>query len=266
MKTLESSFQSLVGALSGLDCVRAIGKTGGAALPTDGFSDIDLFLFCDRLPTRSEREALYRSLSGRCSVENYGEFEHPHWGLADSLLLGEQEVYPMFFSKDAFVDSVRSILRGERIEREANYFYPTGRCASILGMHACFDPDGFLEQLKQRCGNYPDALRNALLNAYLPKIDDEEDFQRAIRRGDVLFFHSTLDLALDSFLQALFALNRVYFPSRKRSLDFIRSFRIKPNDCEERLLRVVQMSVLPDTLSDAYNVWQSLCAELIGLW
>ena len=119
--------------------------------------------------------------------------------------------------------------------------------------------------MKQRCGNYPDALRNALLNAYLPKIDDEEDFQRAIRRGDVLFFHSTLDLALDSFLQALFALNRVYFPSRKRSLERIASFQIKPHDCEERLLRVVEMSSKPKTLSDAYDVWQQLCVELIKL-
>ena len=265
MKTLESSFQSLIDALSRIDCVRAIGKTGGAALPTDGFSDIDLFVFCDRLPTRAERETLYRSLSGNCSVEDYGEFEHPHWGLVDSLLLVEQEVYPMFFMRDTFVDSVRSILRGERIEREANYFYPTGRCASILGMHPIYDPHAYLAGLKQLCQQYPDSLRNALMNAHLPKLDDEEDFQRAIRRGDVLFFHSTLDLALDSFLQALFALNRVYFPSRKRSLEKVASFQIKPQDCEERLLRVVEMSSKPNTLSDAYDVWQQLCTELIEL-
>lgn len=263
MKTLESSFQSLVGALSRLDCVRAIGKTGGAALPTDGFSDIDLFVFCEWLPTREERTAVYIALSGSCSVAKFGETEHPHWGLVDSLLFGEQEVYPMFFSKDAFADSIRSILRGERIEREANYFYPTGRCASILGMHTLFDPDAFLAKLKQVCEQYPYSLRSAILNAMLPKLDDEEDFQRAIRRGDVLFFHSTLDLALDAFLQALFALNSVFFPSRKRSLEKVTSFRIKPRDCEERLLRVVEMSSKPNTLSDAHDVWQQLCAELI---
>ena len=265
MKTLESSFQSLVGVLSRLDCICSIGKTGGAALPKDGFSDIDLFIFCERLPTREERTAVYIALSGTCSVVEFGETEHPHWGLVDSLLLGEREVYPMFFTKDAFVDSIRSILRGERLQREANYFYPTGRCASILGMHPLYDPEGLFTMLKQACGQYPDSLRNAILNAMLPKLDDEEDFQRAIRRGDVLFFHSTLDLSLDSFLQALFALNRVYFPSRKRSLEKVASFRIKPQDCEERLLRVVEMSSKPNTLSDAYDVWQQLCTELIEL-
>ncbi len=266
MKTLEPSFQALVDALSGLNCVRAIGKTGGASLPTDGFSDIDLFVLCERLPTRAEREALYLSLAGTCSIEEYGEAEHPHWGLVDSLLLGGQEVYPMFFTKDTFVGSIHSILRGERLEREANYFYPTGRCASILGMYFCYDPDGIFEQLKQHCASYPDSLRNALMSAHLTKLNDEEDFQRAIRRGDVLFFHSTLDLALDHFLQALFALNRVYFPSRKRSLEIIASFQIKPLNCEERLLRVVEMSSNSNTLSEAHEVWQRLCVELIELF
>ena len=265
MKTLESSFQALVSALSRLDGVRAIGKTGGAALPKDGFGDIDLFVFCDRLPTHAERETLYQSLAKTCSVVEYGEAEHPHWGLVDSLLLAETETYPMFFSKDPFLESIHSILRGERTQREANYFYPTGCCASILGMNSCYDPNGLIAELKQVCSDYPDSLRNALINAHLPKVDDEEDFQRAIRRGDVLFFHSTLDLALDSFLQALFALNRVYFPSRKRSLEKVASFQIKPRNCEERLLRVVEKSSKPKTLSGAHDVWQSLCAELIKL-
>ena len=265
MNTLESSFQALVDVLTRLDGVRAIGKTGGAALPKDGFGDIDLFVFCERLPDLAEREALYQSLAETCSVVEYGEVEHPHWGLVDSLLLAETETYPMFFPKDPFVESIHSILRGERTQREANYFYPTGRCASILGMYSSYDPNGLIAELKQVCSDYPDLLRNALINAHLPKVDDEEDFQRAIRRGDVLFYHATLDLALDSFLQALFALNRVYFPSRKRSLEQIASFQRKPRDCEERLLRVVEASAHSSTLSASHEDWRRLCAELIEL-
>jgi len=266
MRTLESSFQALVDTLSRLDCVCAIGKTGGPDLPKDGFGDIDLFVICERLPTRAEREALYQKRSIECSVKEFGEIEHPHWGLVDSLLLAGTETYPMFFSKDAFVLSIREILRGERTERESNNFYPTGRCASILGMYLCYDPDELLSKLKQVCKRYPDSLRNALMNTHLSKMNDEEDFHRAIRREDVLFFHSTLDLALDHFLQALFALNRVYFPSRKRSLEKIASFQIKPRDCEKYLLRVVEISKNPDALSDAHEVWQRLCAELIELF
>ena len=266
MKTLKSSFQALVDALSRLGCVRAIGKTGGLDLPKDGFGDIDLFVLCERLPARAEREALYLSIADTCSVEEYGETEHPHWGLVDSLLLDGTETYPMFFSKDAFSESIHSILRGERTEREANYFYPTGRCASILGMFFCYDPDGIFEQLKQLCAIYPDLLRNALMGAHMSKINDEEDFQRAIRRGDVLFFHSTLDLALDHFLQVLFALNRVYFPSRKRSLEKIRAFQRKPKNCENRLLQIIELGARANSLAYAYRDWQILCAELTELF
>ena len=180
----------------------------------------------------------------------------------DALLIGQAEVYLMFFTKRVFAGSITSILRGERTQREENYFYPTGRCASVLGMHAFYDPEGFLSGLQNQCSVYPDDLRNALLAAHLPKIDDPEDFQRAIRRNDVLFYHATLDLALDHFLQALFALNRVYFPSRKRSLEYIRSFAIKPKDCDSRLLQVLELGIKSETLAESYRLWQALCREI----
>lgn len=265
MLSLEASFQSLIAALSGLSGVRAIGKAGGAALPQDGFSDIDLFIFCDQIPSRRDRASLYAARSSLLTVSQYGETEHPHWGLVDSLLLGKQEVYPMFFTKSIFSESVASILRGERTEREDNYFYPTGRCASLLSMHAYFDPYGLIEAWKEACATYPEPLRIALLNRHLPKIDDEEDFLRAIMRGDVLFFHATLDLALDHFLQALFALNMVYFPSRKRTPEYLRSFVKKPDDCEGKLLNVIRLCANPDTLNEAYEIWKTLCLELVGL-
>ena len=85
---------------------------------------------------------------------------------------------------------------------------------------------------------------------------------RAIRRKDVLFYHATLDLALDRYLQALFALNHTYFPSRKRSPEFIRGFAIKPEDCETRLKQVVALGASAETLEESYRAWQELCREL----
>ncbi|NTU77304.1 MAG: DUF4037 domain-containing protein, partial [Alphaproteobacteria bacterium] len=197
MHPLQTEFDALVQALKRHPSLRAIGKTGGEALPTDGFSDIDLFLFCEQIPSLDERESCLRSVADRVMVTKFGETEHPHWGLVDSVLIGEQEVYLMYFTLGAFEASVETILRGERTEREENYFYPTGRLASIQGMHAFYNPDEFLARLQSRIAVYPDSLRNAILSRCLPKIDDKEDFMRAIRRKDVLFYHATLDLALD---------------------------------------------------------------------
>lgn len=262
MHPIQTSFNSLLHTLKQMDFVRAIGKTGGDALPTDGYSDIDLFVFCERIPVLEVRAVQYSLFPREVKVAEFVACEHPHWGLVDSVLIGEQEVYLMYFTQSAFTASIDAILRGERTEREENYFYPTGRLASIQGMHAFHDPEGYLANMKTRISVYPDSLRNAILSRCLPKIDDEEDFMRAIRRKDVLFYHATLDLALDRFLQALFALNRTYFPSRKRSLEFIRVFAIKPEDCESKLERVVALGASAETLMESYETWQSLCREL----
>lgn len=265
MPSIKSSFEQLLLTLRESGYFHAIGKTGGASLPQDGFSDIDLFLFCGVIPARAVRESILGSLGDSIEITGFGEQEHPHWGLVDSILIGEQEVYLMHFTAEPFQNSIESILRGERTEREENYFYPTGRISSILGMHTFFDPCGYLAGLKERILVYPDALQRAILSRCLPKMNDEEDFMRAIRREDVLFYHSTLDLALDRFLQALFARNRVYFPSRKRSLKFIEGFAVKPQDCAARLERVVSLGANAKTLEESYQIWQQLCRELTAL-
>ncbi len=265
MPSIKSSFDKLLLALRESGNLRAIGKTSGASLPQDGFSDIDLFLFCDSIPPLAARESILRPLESLIEVTSFGEQEHPHWGLVDSILIGQQEVYLMYFTADLLEASVESILRGERTEREENYFYPTGRLASIKGMHAFHDPSGYLAGLQARVSVYPDALQRAILSRCLPKMDDAEDFMRAIRRKDVLFYHATLDLALDRFLQALFALNRVYFPSRKRSLEFIEGFAVKPQDCTARLERVLSLGASAETLEESYQIWQQLCRELTAL-
>lgn len=262
MDHTQAMFQRLIAALRENVLVRAVGKTGGKALPEDGESDVDLFVFCKQIPALQARKELLDSLGADIGSPAFGETEHQHWGQVDSLIIGEMEVYLMYFSQDVFEASVCDILYGRRTQREENYFYPTGRLASIQNMHAFYDPDGFLTRLKERISVYPDALQAAVLSQSLPKIDDEEDFRRAVRRGDVPFYHATLDLAIDNFLQALFALNRVYFPSRKRSLESIEAFKIKPERCGERLLGVIHRGGDEQTLSDSYASWHELCQEL----
>jgi len=265
MHPIQTEFDLLLQTIQQIPSLRAIGKTGGAALPTDGYSDIDLFLFCEQIPALEVRAVKYSLFPREVKVAEFGANEHPHWGLVDSVLIGEQEVYLMYFTQSTFSASIEAILSGERTEREENYFYPTGRLASIQGMHAFYDPEGYLAEIRTRILVYPDALRNAILSRCLPKIDDEEDFVRAIRRKDVLFYHATLELALDRFLQALFALNRTYFPSRKRSLEFIRGFAIKPEDCEAKLERAVALGASAETLEESYQTWQDLSRELENL-
>lgn len=93
-------------------------------------------------------------------------------------------------------------------------------------------------------------------------MEDVEDLERAAVRKDVLFYHFALDIALDHFLQALFALNRVYFPSRKRSLELAGNFGLKPEDCSERLLEVIRLGGRPEGISQSYSLWKDIINEL----
>lgn len=68
-----------------------------------------------------------------------------------------------------------------------------------------------------------------------------------------------------SFLQAIFALNKTYFPSRKRTLALIERFKIKPSNCSEKLLEVVRLGSNPEELRKSYDLWISMVIELTKL-
>jgi len=97
-------------------------------------------------------------------------------------------------------------------------------------------------------------------------LGDREDLERAVVRKDVLFYHFALDLALDHYLQALFAVNRTYFPSRKRSLSFIDKFIVKPHGCNERLLEIIRLGGYPDGINESYNLFSDMVNELKDLY
>jgi hypothetical protein len=83
-----------------------------------------------------------------------------------------------------------------------------------------------------------------------------------VQRKDVFFFHFALDLALDHFLQVLFALNREYFPSRKRSEMYLQGFSVKPVACEELLRQVLALGGNAETLAQSYELWKGLVRDL----
>ncbi len=96
----------------------------------------------------------------------------------------------------------------------------------------------------------------------MTSLADNEDLERAVQRKDLFFYHFALDLALDHFLQVLFALNNTFFPSRKRSMEYIQGFEIKPMDCENRLTQVILKGATSDTLGESYQIWSDLVQEL----
>jgi hypothetical protein len=187
------------------------------------------------------------------------------WGVIDIVTSEGVEICLMYFTEREMTDEIGEALRGRHIDKEADGFYPVGRCATLLSMHAIYDANGYIAKMKDRLAVYPAELAEKMLARHMGKADDREGFERAVSRRDALYYHEVADTAIDHFLQALFALNKRYFPSRKRSAQHIDSFERKPADCVDRLLYIIEMGGRPETLHESYAEWRSLYNELAGL-
>jgi hypothetical protein len=263
LNTIEITINKLVGALARHDSIRAIGISGGERLfPEPGEGDIDLFVYCIDIPTHDARQALLTSLREETEQVEIGKLTSGHWGQGDCLSIAGMETWLLYFTLAEARLELEEILAGKYLGRLDSYYYPIGRCAMWRTMQALYDPDGILASFKQRLAEYPQELALAVIDHHLNALDNVEDLERAVGRKDVFFFHFAMDLALDHFLQAVFALNKEYFPSRKRSEAYIHGFKIKPTDCEQRLRQVVELGGKAGTLEQSYGIWNSLIRDL----
>ena len=261
-REITQSYKRLVEAVAAMPEVLSVGKSGGEALPFAGESDIDLFVFSDVIPDIEKRRAVAERLGDCVTDLRVSASPGKHWGMCDFVFLGQTEVCLMYYTVAWMNAEIESVLSGARPDKEDNYFYPTGRCATLLTMHILCDKQGSIAAMRQRLRAYPESLATQLIRYHLGRLSDVEDLERAVSRKDALFYHFALDLSLDHFLQALFALNRRYFPSRKRTLSFIETFDQKPAQCAERLLGVVAHGASGETVSQSYEEFSSLCREL----
>jgi len=260
---METTLRKLVDTLARHNSIRAIGLSGGERpFPEPGEGDIDLFVYCTKIPARDERQERLISLQEEIEPVQIGKLESGHWGEGDCFLMNGVETWLLYFTLAEARAELEAILCGNYLGRLDSYYYPIGRCAMWKTMRALYDPNGFLGSTKKRLDEYPQELAQAMVRHHVQALDDLEDLERAVGRKDVFFFHFAFDLALDHFLQALFAMNKEYFPSRKRSETYLRGFNLKPAECEQRLRQVIALGGNAETLEQSYEIWNGLVHEL----
>lgn len=252
----------LVSVLSGCPEILGIGQTGKRDEPLiPGKSDIDLFVLCREVPSRERRIEMYRSLEGKYGLPDLEVCSGGVWGCGDIFHVEGIDVMPMYFSIAEMTAYVDEVLDGKHLRKEGR-FYPIGRLASIDTINILFETEnswtGIVEKVKSR----PEALFQKWYQSEINQMIDEEDLGRALLRRDPLFFHQVLEEFLDHFLQALFARNRCYFPGRKRNAAYIASFAIKPENCVERLLKLIRTACSGDTIENSVAELRALAEEL----
>lgn len=253
----------LISNISEMSEVQSIGICGSkSSFPRAGEGDIDIFIYCDIVPSPEKRQAILNHLGNHVQEVKVNIFEEGHWGIGDFVLINGIETWLMYFTVNETVTDVESILSGKYPDKLDNYYYPIGRCAMLKNINILYDKSNFLDNLKKRLSKYPDKLGKILIQYHLDELDDTEDLERAVVRKDVLFYHFAMDIAVDHFLQALFAINKVYFPSRKRTLDFIENFNIKPEGCNEKLLEVIRLGGLSEEIDHSFSIWSDMVNKL----
>ena len=261
---LELAIEKLVDAAARFITVRAVGLSGGdRPFPKPGAGDIDLFIYCTQIPDLFQRHQLMAALPGWIAQIEVGRIAGGHWGQGDSCAVCGVETWLMYFTVDQARAELEELLEGKFLGRADHEYYPLARCAMWKSMRAFYDPDGLLRGFRARLQNYPPALAKAVVEYHLARLQDDEDLERAVHRQDVLFYHYAFDLALDHFLQALFALNQTFFPGRKRSAEFIRAFQVKPPDCLQRMRQALAWGAEAEALEKSFQVWQGLVREIV---
>ncbi|WP_157950067.1 DUF4037 domain-containing protein [Vallitalea okinawensis] len=263
---IEKIFNELVKQVAGINTVNAIGLSGKLKpYPKPGEGDFDIFIYCDIVPNEQIRKKYLETLGDEIKDIKLSVFNNEAWGLSDYCTINGIDTWLMFFNKNHVIRNVQEILTGKYLERADNYFFPIGRLGMLESLTVLYDKDKFLEELKRALSLYPKTLKEKMIAYNLEVLNDVEDLLRAVKRKDVLFYHFALDIALDHFLLALFAMNETYFPSRKRSLQYIDKFEIKPSRCTERLLSILQDGANANTLINSYEEFRQLCKELLEL-
>jgi hypothetical protein len=263
---IAAAIQALVAGIAAQTAVRAVGISGGdRPYPQPGEADIDVFLYCTAVPSPAQRLKALQAVAGPIKGIEIARINGGPWGQGDRCLCAGVETWLLYFSEAEALAELEDILAGKYPGRLGEEYYPLGRLAMWRSMRALYDPDGFLTRLRDRLATYPEDLARTVLTHHLSALEDVENLERAVRRQDVFFYHHAFEIALDHFFQALFALNRTFFPSRKRSAEAIRQFTAKPTDCEARLRQAIAAAAQPETLGESYRIWQSLIIDLQSL-
>lgn len=252
----------LVKTISDNNKVKGVAQTGDINAPlVAGQSDIDLFVICQEVPSTDERIKMYRSIGDAASNVQMNVSNGGIWGYGDIFMINGIDVMPMYFTIHEMKDYIEEVLSGKHLNREGR-FYPVGRLASIESINILFEETDEWTTIINRVKEYPLNFFEAWHKEQAWQILDEEDLSRVLLRKEVLFYHQVLEESIDHILQALYAANHRYFPSRKRTEQNIATFRLIPDDFVKRLRKIICDSISENTIEESVLELKKLGKEI----
>ena len=208
----------------------------------DAHSDIDLYLFTERILPGAERAEFIRATLG-------AESEPLSWGQDDPFEEGGTDFWyeghrvEVWLRNAARVENTISASRQGQIRRDTVVWATMGFfnyvvLADMDTMRIVEDPHGLLAQWKEEVRTYPAPLRHAILTRFMREArfwPENLHYHSAIQRADLIYTSGIVNQVLHALIQVVFALNREYFPGEKKLAQALERLRIKPEAFSRRL-------------------------------
>lgn len=251
---INKDIQKITEAIQSMHQVIGIGQTSDPTISLQSNkTDIDLFILCNEVPVESERKKAYHYLESEIETLTMTCIDGGYWGVADLLIIQGVEIYAMYFNYTEMEEYLSKTLSGCFLDRDGD-FYPTGRIESIRKMYLLYEAKPSFSKLKTMIENVDIQIFHTLFEHHIRQVIDVEDLERVRSRKDIFFYHIVLDNALDHYFQSLYALNQCFFPSRKRNMEHIQSFHIKPYDIQNKLNQLIKSSVQESKLDESIDL------------
>jgi len=214
---------------------RSVLLTGSAATgEADFYSDIDLLVYCDELPTEDRIGVVIDRLGGEDRRHIYPRTEDEH---GESFELGGIQAQLAFVTVRCADAEVERVLAGEELES------PLQKAVEgILDGIPLHGPE-LIEHWGKRAADYPDSLRRAMIERHWRFFPLWYTERRLAARDTYLWRRQILVKAAFDLLAVLSALNRLYFaafePKRLRKLTA--RMTIAPPELADRLERLFEL-------------------------
>jgi nucleotidyltransferase-like protein len=208
---------------------RSVMLTGSTATgEADLYSDLDLIVYCDDLPTEERIGAVIERVGGADRRHIYPRTDDEH---GESFELGRLQCQLAFVTVRCADAEVERVLAGEELES------PLQKAVEGIQDGIPLHGPELIERWRERVADYPDSLRRAMIERHwrffpLWYVDRQVAARDALVWRQEILVNAAFDL-----LAVLAALNRLYFArfQLKRMRKLVGRMRLAPPDLANRI-------------------------------
>jgi hypothetical protein len=209
---------------------KAVMVTGSVAEGLcDEYSDCDVILYYDELPSDEELQLARQQNPGAELIEMLGDREYG--ALGESFQIAGIECQFAHTAIATWEKEMAAILNEFKVPSPIMKMLH----GTLMGIPLC--GEAVIQQWKARAANYPDGLAQAMVEKHLKFFPIWGVQEKLIQRDTTLWYHQIMVEAAQNLLGVLSGLNRLYYSTFqfKRMGRFIKQMEIAPENLATRL-------------------------------